>query len=128
MRGWMLVVVVALTGGCDDEIFNSTGGSSGYDADFVGVTALMHDHCVECHPALVPTFSVDVLVDDVADGTENFVVCGDPDSSTFYQRLREDSGLPIMPPAGALPNDAQESVRLWIADGCPLPGSLEGGE
>lgn len=132
-RLWMLLGVLALGSSCDDTIFpagSGGGGNSSYEEDFTGVVAFFHDHCHECHPALIPSFDAGVLEDDIRDGTGTFVVSGDPEASRLWRVIsdtRDDSDGGSMPPTGVRSDEEIAHVREWILAGAPLL-SNDGGE
>lgn len=117
MRLLWFSALCVVAAGCDDTEFNSSGASE-YEASATGAVALMHDHCIECHPSLIRTFSTPILIGDIESGEGEFVVAGDAAASVFWQRMVDEERP--MPPTGLLPADQIEGIRTWIDAGAPL--------
>ena len=89
-----------------------------YAADWVGMQAFFGDQCAECHSDGAVVFP-DAIRADVGDGTEQWVVPGDPEASRLWLLLTGDI-QPGMPLANPLLPETIEHVHTWIADGAPL--------
>lgn len=92
-----------------------------YSSDWDGVQQMFTDHCDVCHPSQ-NGFDLRMRIsEDVADGTEFYIVPGDPSASRLWNLITPSDVGFSMPPAGHLPADQTAHVAEWIQAGAPIP-------
>ena len=126
MTQWAkLLGIISLLGwgsACDDTIFGG-GAVVQYPPGWVGVEALIEDHCVSCHPALEDPDLLTEIPADIANGTGFYVVPGDPENSYLWTLINGSDPDYFMPLglAEPLPLTTVQHVEQWILDGAIIP-------
>ena len=126
MTAWLkcglLVSIIGIICACDDTIFGG-GEVALYPPGWVGVTAMMEDHCVGCHPALEEPDLIPDIRADVLDGTGVYVVPGDPENSYLWTIINGSDPDYFMPLGFSepLPLTTIQHVEQWILDGAVIP-------
>lgn len=125
MRCWSGLLILLV--GCDDTLFGKVESvSTSYEDGYAGVTAIMTDSCVSCHPAGGGPSGLDLESDlcldtvgvpsSTYDGT--LVVAGDSASSVLWAKMADTGEFgTVMPQTGALDASVVEIVAAWIDDG-----------
>jgi hypothetical protein len=121
---------VALLGGCDDTVFETSHVTEAppddYTPDWAGVIALMDDHCLSCHEpdGTNPIWFPDDIELDAANGTGFYVVAGSPDDSKLWRvlsgALGENDYADMPLGSGPLPLEQVLHVKWWIALGAEV--------
>lgn len=85
------------------------GVSSGGTAAFIALKTVLQSNCASCHSDFV-SYTEEEWVDN------GYVIRGDADNSSLYQRLRGSNtgGPENMPPDSTLTTDEISVVNAWI--------------
>ncbi|MBS1985080.1 MAG: DUF1549 domain-containing protein, partial [Bdellovibrionales bacterium] len=75
-------------------------------------------NCFGCHSAKVASGNLKL---DTRDSVLRVVTPGDPDSSLLIQAVRRTHAKIKMPPGGALPQPAVETLAEWVRKGAAFP-------
>lgn len=102
IRKWILQGALNLD--CDDcNVVNLT-----YNSD---IKAIFDDNCVSCHGSVNPQKGRSLTnYAEVQDAILN---------TNLLQRINAESGLPVMPQGGKMPQCNIDKIEAWVKDGLP---------